>query len=231
MVERSVPSTAPALVLATETGSTLLVPGRDYHVGRDPLSDVVIDDARVSWHHAVLRCRAGHWTVEDQHSTNGTYADGHRVHAWSVGPGSRHPLRQPVRRALRRPVLPSPVPGRAAVGRVDARGDRHLPAARRRPAAAVAHRAHRPRPRQRPGRRRPVRLAPARRTARPARRRLRDRRPGQPQRHVPQRPARGPRPGRAPATSSASATRRSAWSATSSRSTSTPARSPSTYRT
>ncbi|MEH0474413.1 ATP-binding cassette domain-containing protein [Streptomyces sp. B21-097] len=88
MVERSVSSTAPALVLATETGSTLLVPGRDYRVGRDPLSDVVIDDARVSWRHAVLRCARGQWTVEDQHSTNGTYADGDRVHAWSVGPGS-----------------------------------------------------------------------------------------------------------------------------------------------
>ncbi|MEU4873194.1 FHA domain-containing protein [Streptomyces sp. NPDC021608] len=88
MVERPVPATAPALVLATETGSTLLVPGRDYRVGRDPLSDVVIDDARVSWRHAVLRCAGGRWTVEDQHSTNGTYADGGRVHAWGVGPGS-----------------------------------------------------------------------------------------------------------------------------------------------
>ncbi|MEV7885501.1 FHA domain-containing protein [Streptomyces sp. NPDC002817] len=88
MAERPNTPTAPELVLETETGSTVMSPGRDYHVGRDPLSDIVIDDARVSWHHAVLRPEAGHWTLEDEHSTNGTYADGRRVDEWSVGPGS-----------------------------------------------------------------------------------------------------------------------------------------------
>ncbi|MEV0483845.1 FHA domain-containing protein [Streptomyces sp. NPDC050508] len=88
MPERPIAPTAPELLLKTESGSTVMTPGRDYHVGRDPLSDIVIDDARVSWHHAVLRPDAGHWTLEDEHSTNGTYADGRRVHAWGVGPGS-----------------------------------------------------------------------------------------------------------------------------------------------
>ncbi|MGP9022299.1 FHA domain-containing protein [Streptomyces sp. BR1] len=88
MGERSAVPTAPELVLETDTGSTVMSPSRDYHVGRDPLSEIVIDDARVSWHHAVLRAEAGHWTVEDEDSTNGTYADGRRVHAWDVGPGS-----------------------------------------------------------------------------------------------------------------------------------------------
>ncbi|MFD8150910.1 FHA domain-containing protein [Streptomyces sp. NPDC059720] len=82
------PSVAPELVLKTETGSTVMIPGRDYHVGRDPLSDIVIDDDRVSWHHAVLRPEDGHWTIEDENSTNGTWADGSRVHARDVGPGS-----------------------------------------------------------------------------------------------------------------------------------------------
>lgn len=50
--------------------------------------DIVIDDARVSWHHAVLRPEADHWTLEDENSTNGTYAEGRRVHEWDVGPGS-----------------------------------------------------------------------------------------------------------------------------------------------
>ncbi len=63
-------------------------PSRHYRVGRDPLSDIVIDDARVSWHHAVLRPENDHWTLEDENSTNGTYADGRRVRAWDVGPGS-----------------------------------------------------------------------------------------------------------------------------------------------
>ncbi|MFF7595358.1 FHA domain-containing protein [Streptomyces mirabilis] len=88
MGERSVAPTAPELVLETETGSTVLSPSRDYHVGRDPSSEIVIDDVRVSWHHAVLRPEADHWTIQDENSTNGTYADGRRVHEWGVGPGS-----------------------------------------------------------------------------------------------------------------------------------------------
>ena len=88
MAERSFAPTAPVLVLETDSGSTVMTPGRDYHVGRDPLSDIVIDDARVSWHHAVLRPEADHWTLADEDSTNGTYTDGRRVREWDVGPGS-----------------------------------------------------------------------------------------------------------------------------------------------
>lgn len=88
MAERPVAPTAPELVLETDTGSTVMSPGRDYHVGRDPLCEIVLDDARVSWHHAVLRTDDGHWTLEDEDSTNGTYADGRRIHARGVGPGS-----------------------------------------------------------------------------------------------------------------------------------------------
>ncbi|MEU1106194.1 FHA domain-containing protein [Streptomyces tibetensis] len=82
------PSVAPELVLETETGTTVMIPGHDYHVGRDPLCDIVIDDDRVSWHHAVLKPEDGHWTIEDEHSTNGTYADGRRIRERDVGPGS-----------------------------------------------------------------------------------------------------------------------------------------------
>ncbi|MFE2883812.1 FHA domain-containing protein [Streptomyces graminifolii] len=88
MSERPMVPTAPELLLETESGSTVMTPSHDYHVGRDPLSDIVIDDARVSWHHAVLRPDADHWTLEDEHSTNGTYADGRRIQEWDVGPGS-----------------------------------------------------------------------------------------------------------------------------------------------
>ncbi|MEW2634091.1 FHA domain-containing protein [Streptomyces sp. NPDC048389] len=88
MAERSGTPTAPALHVETDTGSTVMDPTRAYHVGRDPLSDIVIDDARVSWHHAVLRTVDGHWTLADVNSTNGTYTEGHRIHEWGVGPGS-----------------------------------------------------------------------------------------------------------------------------------------------
>ncbi|MFJ8082193.1 FHA domain-containing protein [Streptomyces sp. NPDC096205] len=88
MAERPVASTAPELVLETDWGSTVMSPGRDYHVGRDPLCDIVIDDARVSWHHAVLHPAGDHWTIEDEHSTNGTWADGRPVLERDIGPGS-----------------------------------------------------------------------------------------------------------------------------------------------
>ncbi|MGW2119680.1 FHA domain-containing protein [Streptomyces zhihengii] len=88
MAERPPMPTAPELLVETDQGSTLVSPSRDYHVGRDPLSDIVIDDARVSWHHAVLHAEDGHWTVHDEDSTNGTYAEGHRVRTWDIGPGS-----------------------------------------------------------------------------------------------------------------------------------------------
>ncbi|GGT28414.1 ABC transporter ATP-binding protein/permease [Streptomyces chromofuscus] len=88
MAKRLAASAAPELVVETDTGSTVMSPDRDYHVGRDPLSDIVVDDPRVSWHHAVLRPVNGHWTLEDEHSTNGTYADGRRVDEQDVGPGS-----------------------------------------------------------------------------------------------------------------------------------------------
>ncbi|MCP3820617.1 FHA domain-containing protein [Streptomyces sp. A3M-1-3] len=88
MGDRPVAPTAPELILETDVGSTVMSPSRVYHVGRDPLSEIVINDARVSWHHAVLRPDADHWTLQDEDSTNGTYTDGRRIHEWGVGPGS-----------------------------------------------------------------------------------------------------------------------------------------------
>lgn len=88
MVQRPGVPTAPELVLETDRGSTRMSPGHSYHVGRDPLCEICLDDARVSWHHAVLRPDGDHWTVEDEGSTNGTWADGNRIRAWTVGPGS-----------------------------------------------------------------------------------------------------------------------------------------------
>ncbi|MCX5197118.1 ATP-binding cassette domain-containing protein [Streptomyces sp. NBC_00249] len=88
MVQRPGAATAPELVLETARGSTVMSPGRTYHVGRDPHSEVFLDDARVSWHHAALRPDGDHWTLEDAGSTNGTWADGHRVQVCTVGPGS-----------------------------------------------------------------------------------------------------------------------------------------------
>ncbi|MFF3213255.1 FHA domain-containing protein [Streptomyces sp. NPDC002886] len=88
MAQRPGVPTAPELLLETDRGSTEMSPRRTYHVGRDPLCEICLDDARVSWHHAVLRPDGDHWTLEDEDSTNGTWVDGHRVREWAVGVGS-----------------------------------------------------------------------------------------------------------------------------------------------
>ncbi|MFB6518196.1 FHA domain-containing protein [Streptomyces sp. NPDC056401] len=88
MAQRPGVPTAPELLLETDRGSTEMSPRRTYHVGRDPLCEICLDDARVSWHHAILRPDGDHWTLEDEDSTNGTWVDGHRVREWAVGVGS-----------------------------------------------------------------------------------------------------------------------------------------------
>ena len=53
--------------------------GRSYYVGRDPQSDIVVNDSRVSWKHAVLRTDGSTWLLEDAGSTNGTFQGRDRV--------------------------------------------------------------------------------------------------------------------------------------------------------
>ncbi|MER7706605.1 FHA domain-containing protein [Kitasatospora sp. NPDC097605] len=89
MGERPGAPAAPPLVLVTDTDSQLIDPRRAYHVGRDPTSEIVLDDPRVSWHHAVLRTAAGHWHLDDVGSTNGTFTDGRRIRSEDIGPGTR----------------------------------------------------------------------------------------------------------------------------------------------
>ncbi|OII69094.1 FHA domain-containing protein [Streptomyces sp. CC77] len=88
MGERPVAPTAPELVLDVAGEPTAIRPSRAYRVGRDPAGDIVLADARVSWHHAVLRPERGRWTVRDEGSTNGTYVNGRRVTADVVGAGT-----------------------------------------------------------------------------------------------------------------------------------------------
>ncbi|MFV2120307.1 FHA domain-containing protein, partial [Streptomyces sp. Act-28] len=100
MGQRPVVPTAPELVVDVDGHRTVLRPSRVYRVGRDPTSDIPLADARVSWHHAVFREEGGRWTVRDEDSTNGTYADGLRVAVRDVRAGTvlrfGHPQDGPV---------------------------------------------------------------------------------------------------------------------------------------
>ena len=62
---------APVLMVSTGGPGRLLRAGASYSLGRDPGSDIVFDDPRVSWRHAVLRLDQGGWLLEDAGSKNG----------------------------------------------------------------------------------------------------------------------------------------------------------------
>ncbi len=77
---RSGPTGAgPALVVRTRQSDHRLQAGTAYRLGRDPDSDIVLSDSRVSWRHAVLRHDQGTWIFEDVGSTNGTFIGTKRV--------------------------------------------------------------------------------------------------------------------------------------------------------
>src|SRR5262249_52122901 len=91
---------APPLEVRAEGSDRSLPPGPSYVVGRDPESDIVITDARVSWQHAVLRLEDGTWVLVDNGSTNGTYAADQRVDRVEINGECRvrlgHPADGPV---------------------------------------------------------------------------------------------------------------------------------------
>src|SRR5215470_10830054 len=69
----------PVLVVRTPNAERSLPAGRSYFVGRDPQSDIFVNDSRVSWRHAVLRMDGTAWLFEDVGSTNGTFQGQDRV--------------------------------------------------------------------------------------------------------------------------------------------------------
>src|ERR1700685_2293515 len=79
-VERAVSAGAtPALVVRTQETDRTLRAGRTYRVGRDPQSDIVVDEPKVSWQHAILRIEGDQWLLEDAGSKNGTFIGAERV--------------------------------------------------------------------------------------------------------------------------------------------------------
>jgi hypothetical protein len=60
-----------------------------FTIGRDPQSDIVVHDRRVSRKHAEIRLRLGRFTLYDLQSTNGTYVNGRRVTEVVLADGDR----------------------------------------------------------------------------------------------------------------------------------------------
>ncbi|MFG2698490.1 FHA domain-containing protein [Kitasatospora sp. NPDC048407] len=78
----------PQLVLEIDGRQRVLEPGRAYTIGRDPASDFLFDDARVSWRHATISFDGASWQFTDHGSTNGTFVAGARVEQSALHPGT-----------------------------------------------------------------------------------------------------------------------------------------------
>jgi ABC transport system ATP-binding/permease protein len=72
-------SAVSALVVRAQGTTKTLQPGTAYRIGRDPSSDIVVEEPLVSWQHATLTAAGGNWVLEDAGSTNGTFAGKERV--------------------------------------------------------------------------------------------------------------------------------------------------------
>jgi pSer/pThr/pTyr-binding forkhead associated (FHA) protein len=53
-------------------------------IGRDPDSDIFIDEPTISWNHARIEFLQGHWWFEDLESTNGSFVNELPVEAVQV---------------------------------------------------------------------------------------------------------------------------------------------------
>jgi pSer/pThr/pTyr-binding forkhead associated (FHA) protein len=60
-------------------GSTFVLEGATTNLGRDPESDIFLDDVTVSRHHAVIEHEGTEYHVRDLDSLNGTYVDHERI--------------------------------------------------------------------------------------------------------------------------------------------------------
>jgi pSer/pThr/pTyr-binding forkhead associated (FHA) protein len=68
-------------------GSTFLVDAETTTIGRNPESDVFLDDVTVSRRHAELRRAGGRFELHDVGSLNGTYVNRERVDAVTLRSG------------------------------------------------------------------------------------------------------------------------------------------------
>ena len=68
-------------------GASYLLVGDVVTAGREPDSDLFLDDVTVSRQHAELRRMTGGWLLRDVGSLNGTYVTRHRIEEVALAPG------------------------------------------------------------------------------------------------------------------------------------------------
>ena len=78
-IDRAISPGDLPLYVRAQGSDRMLQAGPSYRIGRDPESDIVLDDPRVSWNHAVLRLERDFWLLEDAGSRNGTFVGSDRV--------------------------------------------------------------------------------------------------------------------------------------------------------
>jgi predicted component of type VI protein secretion system len=60
-------------------GAAFTLEGDQITIGRDPVNEIVINDAEISRRHARLTFQGGKYVLEDLGSTNGTFVNGQRL--------------------------------------------------------------------------------------------------------------------------------------------------------
>ena len=83
--EKPLSASAPPLAVLARGTDRILRAGPPYTIGRDPGSDIVVTEGRVSWQHAVLRFDGDSWVLEDIGSTNGTFLGAQKVQRVTLG--------------------------------------------------------------------------------------------------------------------------------------------------
>lgn len=68
-------------------GQEFLIRKNNARIGRNPRSDIRLDDCLVSWEHACLAYIEGQFVIYDQDSTNGTWVNGQRIAQCVIRPG------------------------------------------------------------------------------------------------------------------------------------------------
>ena len=87
MVPTPLPEARLSCIAGPRAGQEFVLRRKDVQIGRQPGSDIWLDEDLVSWQHARLAFTAGRYVLYDQDSTNGTWVNGQRIAQCVIRPG------------------------------------------------------------------------------------------------------------------------------------------------